>query len=409
MIRHVTTLLAGNVLSQLVHVITILVVVASFFEPAEYGAYAVVMSYVGILSSIACFRYELGIVSVQRHVAAANIVSASVAIAFVISLVGYWLIAALIHLFGSRMTFGATPLIIAVLVFLKALEQIAGSILYRHEAYLQYSVLKFVQAAILLAGFYFAGVASAAARGMLLATLASYFAFSLGGFVLATRYGSFQGIRVVRMRAVLRSNQDFLRYSTPQTLIDNTLTHGINFALVAFAGSSIVGHYNFMQKILKAPLGLIFAAVSQVLFRFCAKNHDNSALVRTTLVRTNLHVVSALLAVLVVVFFAYMYFEVLHLPNQWAGLRDYVLPFSVWMLGPFLFTAFATVPVVYNKQRQFFLAATSYNVLALLVLTLMFRAGHIVAAFWILGLTSILYYLGMNRWLLRFVDGHCQN
>ena len=40
--------------------------------------------------------------------------------------------------------------------------------------------------------------------------------------------------------------------------------------------------------------------------------------------------------------------------------------------GPFLFTAFATVPVVYNKQRQFFLAATSYNVLALLVLTLMF-------------------------------------
>ena len=106
---------------------------------------------------------------------------------------------------------------------------------------------------------------------MLLATLASYFAFSLGGFVLATRYGSFQGIRVVRMRAVLRSNQDFLRYSTPQTLIDNTLTHGINFALVAFAGSGIVGHYNFMQKILKAPLGLIFAAVSQVLFRFCAK------------------------------------------------------------------------------------------------------------------------------------------
>ena len=409
MIRQVTTLLAGNALSQIIHVVTILVVVGSFFGPAEYGAYSVVMSYVGIISSIACFRYELGIVSVRGHVTAANIVSASVAIALVVSFLGYWFIALLIHLFGSRMTFGATPLVIALLVFLKALEQIAGSILYRHEAYRQYSVLKLVQAVILLGGFYFAGIGSAAARGMLLATLASYLAFSLGGFVVAARYGSFRGIRVVRMRAVLRNNQDFLRYSTPQTLIDNTLTQGINFALVGFAGSGIVGHYNFMQKILKAPLGLLFAAVSQVLFRFCAKNHDRCALVRTTLLRTYLYVVSALLAVLVAVFFAYEYFEFLPLPEQWAGLRDYILPFSVWMLSPFLFTAFATVPVVYSKQRQFFLVATSYNVLTLLVLMLMFRAGLITAAFWILGLTSILYYLGMNRWLLRIVDDHCQN
>jgi hypothetical protein len=62
------------------------------------------------------------------------------------------------------------------------------------------------------------------------------------------------------------------------------------------------------------------------------------------------------------------------------------------------------LPVVYNKQRQFFLAATSYNLLALGALTLMFSAGFVSVAFWTVGLTSVLYYLGMNRWLLRFVD-----
>ena len=38
MIRKVTTLLAGNVLAHIVHVVTILVVVAGFFEPADYPA-----------------------------------------------------------------------------------------------------------------------------------------------------------------------------------------------------------------------------------------------------------------------------------------------------------------------------------------------------------------------------------
>jgi len=381
-----------------------LVVVTSFFEPAEFGAYAIAMSYVGIVSSVACFRYELGIVSVRSHVAATNLMWASGAIAVIVSLLGYCLVEAMIHLFGARVTLGATPLIVALLVFLKSLDQIAGSILYRHEAYLQHSILKLVQAVMMLAGFYFAGVVNAAAPGMLLATLVSYLVFAVGGFVVAARYCSFRGVRLARMRAVLRSNRDFLKYSTPQTLIDNALNNGINFVLAAFVGSAVVGHYNFMQRLLKAPLGLLFAAVSQVLFRFCAKHQDERSLVRTTVERTHRHVVSGLLAVVVGVFLAHAYFEFLPLPDRWAGLRDYLLPFSVWMLSPFLVSAFATLPVVYNKQRQFFVAATSYNVLALLVLTLMLRSGLVSAAFWVTGLTSILYYLGMNRWLLRIVD-----
>ena len=69
---------------------------------------------------------------------------------------------------------------------------------------------------------------------------------------------------------------------------------------------------------------------------------------------------------------------------------------------------FATLPVVYNRQRQFFLAATSYNLLALVALTFMFSAGFIFGGVLDRGLTSVLYYLAMNRWLLGFVDGKRQ-
>jgi O-antigen/teichoic acid export membrane protein len=403
-IRNVSTLLAGNVLAQTVHVVTILVVVGGFFEPADYGAYAVGMSFVGILSSIACFRYELGIVSARGQVAAANIAVASAAIAVVVSVAGYWAVGPLLDYFGARMGPGATAPVVASLVFFKALDQIAGSLLFRREAYFPYSVLRVLQALLLLAGFSLAAGAGATTQGMLLATLASYVAFALGAFVVAARFFSLRGVRLARMRSVLRSNREFIRYSTPQTLIDNALAHGINFVLAAFAGASIVGYYNFLQRVIKAPLALLFGAVSQVLFRFCAANRDEPARVAGALSRTHRYVAGGLVAALLAVFAVQELFELLPVPDRWSGLRDYLLPFSVWLLSSFLFSPFATLPIVYNRQRQFFVAATSYNLLALAALTLMFSAGHVAAAFWIVGLASVLYYLGMNRWLLGFVN-----
>lgn len=404
MIRQVTTLLAGNGLAQLVHVVTILVVVGGFFEPADYGAYAVGMSFVGILSSVASFRYELGIVSARGHAAAANIALASVAIAVVVSLAGYWLVGPLIDYFGQHVPLRATALVIAALVFFKALDQIFASLLFRREAYLYYSVLRVMQALLLLAGFSWAASAGATTAGMLLATLVSYAAFALGGFVAAARHGSFRGARLARMRSVLRSNREFLMYSTPQTLIDSALAHGLNFVLAAFAGAAIVGYFNFLQRAVKAPLALLFGAVSQVLFRFSAANRSDPPRVAGALSRTFRYVAWGLLAAMLAVVLAQEWFEYLPLDEDWAGLREYILPFSVWMLSPFLFSPFSTLPVVYDRQREFFLAATSYNLVALAALTLMFRAGYVAAAFWAVGLISVLYYLGMNRWLLRFVN-----
>jgi O-antigen/teichoic acid export membrane protein len=400
-----TTLLAGNVVAQLVHVVTMLVVVGGYFAPAEYGAYAVGMSCVGILSSVASFRYELGIVSARRNAAAANLAAASASIAVAVSFAGFWLVGPLIALLGLGAPLGGVSLLIAVLVFFKALDQVAGSLLFRREAYLQYSILRVMQALLLLGGFILAARSLATIGGMLLATLGSYVAFALGGFAFAARHGSLRGLRLVRMWSVLRRHREFFRYSMPQTLIDNALAHGINFVLAAFAGANVVGYYNFMLRVIKAPLALLVGAVSQVLFRFSAANRDDPQKVARALSPTYRYVAAGLAAAQLGIFLAWEFFEFLPLSGQWAGLQDYVLPFSVWMLGPFLISPFATLPIVYERQRQFFLAATGYNLLALAALTLMFSAGMIAAAFWIVGLASVLYYLAMNRWLLGLVHG----
>ena len=228
--------------------------------------------------------------------------SASAAIAVVISLAGYWLVGPLIDFIGQRMTLGATALMIATLIFFKALEQIAGSLLFRREAYLQYSVLRVMQALLLLAGFSFAARAGATAGGLLLATLASYVAFALGGFVIAARYGSFRGVRLARMRSVLRSNQDFLKYSTPQTL--DRQRPGARHQLRA-GGLCRRRHSRLLQLHAEGDQGaacLLFAALSQVLFRFCATNRDDPQRVASVLLRTHRYVAAGLVAALLAVF-----------------------------------------------------------------------------------------------------------
>jgi hypothetical protein len=85
-------------------------------------------------------------------------------------------------------------------------------------------------------------------------------------------------------------------------------------------------------------------------------------------------------------------------------LRDYLLPFAVWMLAPFLFSPFATLPVVFGRQKRFFQLATTFNLLSLAVLSLIMMHGNVATAFWIVGFASIPYFLAMNAWLLAVVD-----
>jgi O-antigen/teichoic acid export membrane protein len=401
MIRNIATLLTGNALSQLVNVVTILFVVTAYFTPAEFGRYAVAMSYVGISSSVACFRYELAIVAVGGKIAANNMVFASAIIATAFSALVFVTFTLFSVTVGDGFLVGTSPIVIATLILLKAVDQILASVLYRQEAYVRYSILKLVQAMVLLSGFAGTGLAGLGLDGLLLSTMLAYASFAVTGMIAIRGYGLRLGVRYGRMVALLKRHVDFAKFNTPQALIDNLLSNGLNFVLVVLAGPSVVGYFNYMQRILKAPLGLVFGAVSQVVFRFSAKNAADPGLV-THKLRQIFAMVSAILLIAASgVGLVYVFFADLSFLKDWAGMRAYMIAFAVWMLVPFIFSPYATLPIVYGRQKQFFQLATAFNLLSLLVLTLMIWTGSVVAAFWTVGLISIVYFMGLNAWLFR--------
>jgi O-antigen/teichoic acid export membrane protein len=290
---------------------------------------------------------------------------------------------------------------IATLILLKAVDQILSSVLYRHEAYAKYSIIKLLQATVLLSGFAGTGVAGLGLDGLLLSTMFAYATFDVAGLIAIRRYGLRSGVRYSRIVALLKRHTDFAKFNTPQALIDNLLSNGLNFVLVALAGPSVVGYFNYMQRILKAPLGLVFGAVSQVVFRFSAKNAANPGLVMHKLRQVFAMLSAILLIAASGVALAYVFFADLSFLKDWAGMREYMIAFTVWMLVPFLFSPYATLPIVYGRQKQFFQLATAFNLLSLLVLTVIIWTGSVIAAFWTVGLISIVYYASLNAWIFR--------
>ena len=401
MIRQIATLLTGNVLSQLVNIATVLFVITAYFAPGELGRYAVLMSYVGILSSVACLRYELSVVSVSRDFEANNMVFGSVAIATLFSFLIFLAFHTIAQLAGDAFLLGTSPLVIVVLIYLKSISQICASILYRREAYLRYSTIKLFQAVVLLGGFWVSGTSGSGVGGLLHATILAYATFIVAAVIFARNYAVGSGVRTKRIMVLLRRHGDFAKFSAPQTLIDNLLVNGLNFVLIALAGSTVVGYFNYMQKTLKAPLGIIFGAVSQVVFRFSAKNVSSPGLVTQKLQHVLLVNMGILACAATGVWVVYLVLPNLEFLDEWIGMREYMLAFAVWMLIPFTFSPFATLPVVYRKQKEFFKVATSFNLLSLTLLAFIIWSAGVTMAFWAAGLLSLVYFAALNSWLFR--------
>lgn len=206
------------------------------------------------------------------------------------------------------------------------------------------------------------------------------------------------------MWVLLKRQADFVKYNAPQVLIDNLLANGLNFVLVILAGPTVVGYFSYLSRILKAPLGLVFGAVSQVVFRFAAKNSREIAVVAREIRRVYVIVIVVLAAAVLGVGVVYVAFDSISMLKDWAGLRQHLLAFATWMLIPFLFSPFATLPVVYGRQKQFFVAAATFNSLSLLAFAVLIGIVSVNAAFWVVALLSVPYYLGLNFWLSRVIS-----
>ena len=407
MLRKVFKLLTGNLAAQFVNVATILLVVSLYVQPGEFGRYAAVVAAIGLISSVACLRFEIATVAVQSELEARNLVFAAAAAAVAVTAAAT--IAALLarHVASYDILMGIPIWIAAAALLLKCGCQVVASIYYRVQAYGTYSFVRFLQAVVLFLTFWWAGRRGGLAEELTMSLVASYAAFLLFSTPWLLGRPLRHGVSRRRIAASVRRHRGFVFYNTPHAFLDNVLANGLPIVLVALSGATVAGYFGFMQRLLRAPLGLVFTAVSQVLFRHVSSGDAPKEFVKRDLIRVLALTLAILSAAVVAIALVVPSFDRIEFFSEWRGLREYVLPFSVWMLASFVFAPFSTLPVVYGEQRRYFGLSASYNVATLALIAFLLANASVHAAFTTSGIVTLVYCSLLVVWVFRLSDrGH---
>jgi O-antigen/teichoic acid export membrane protein len=286
------TLLGGATLAQLIPALAS-PLIARLFTPADIGAFAFVVAVFGVLTPIACLRYDVAIVLPEDDVEATQLTALCVLIstgAALLSLVALLII----WRFGSSTeAHTAAPLLLTMLplgILLLSFQLVAQSWSLRVHSYQIQSRAAVVQALLtVIAQLALILVIGGSAYALVLGTLVGYLALVLA-YLPVLRSPVVPYLQKYFSRAaviqVARTYARFPIYTGPYAVLGQMSVRIVVIALAAFTSARIVGQYAVAQRVIFLPVATLMAAASQIFYSRAARRLDDPRMphmVRTVL------------------------------------------------------------------------------------------------------------------------------
>lgn len=251
-------------------------VISRIFTPADYAGWVIMMAIVRILGSVACCRYELGIVLPAARRDAGALFWLCLVVATPVTA----LAAALLMVPASRELLAgaydgpdATLWMVPAMVFGWGAFYALQYWSVRSERWSLLSAAQLMRAVATHGAQIAYGLfVEPTAEGLLLGSVigqAAVIALLIVGLrrtppPLPT--GDVRG----RIRAMAREHRKFLAFTTPYTLIGEIRGRGSVYVLEAFVSPAVVGLYAMAFRLVNFPVTLVAMGIGPVLFRAAA-------------------------------------------------------------------------------------------------------------------------------------------
>ena len=292
--RAVAIIAGGQALAAIIVALTY-PATARLYTPAEFGAFATIVSLLSIVLTVTCLTYDQAIPLPEKQEMAADLVVVSLICTVAITAI----CATVMLLFGQDLLAHFDAGGLASYWWLIALSQLAGGLYValtgwaiRTRDFRGLAVARLGQAILASAGQVVAGIAGAGAAGLV-------FGDGLGraaaGGRLSARAGrelreSATGVSIDRLRAAAVRYRRFPLIGSWSTLINSIGFEAPLLLLVAFYGASTGGLFAFAQRLIGTPVSLVVLAVGQVFMSEAAErargdSGDLLELFRTTVKR----------------------------------------------------------------------------------------------------------------------------
>lgn len=276
---NVILLTGGTVVAQLIPFI-LQPVLRRTIEPEVFGAFAVYLSILGIVSIIGSLRFEAAIVLPKNDVLAINLLSLSVMFSFIVSLTLFLVIfffkAFLIQITGFPAKFSIWLYFLPISIFLFCVYQIFSYWLIRKKSFRSDSINKVSRRT-------FEGVAQitgavnhlpfSLVMGDIIGNVANVISGSIQlrktGF--KTRY-----ISLKKMFFVFQKYIDFPKYNLVPSLLNTFCLLFPVLLINRYYSSETTAHFDLVRNILAVPAALLSTSISQVLLQNISERKNSN-------------------------------------------------------------------------------------------------------------------------------------
>lgn len=269
-VRHVLTLITGNVMAQLV-LVGAIPVVARLYRPSEIGIQALFFGFVAMLSIIAAWRYPLAIVQTVSDTEAVAVMKLSLAL--IMATTGT--VSALAVLAGpSLLRWAERPELIPYLwcvpvaLMLVSFNQVFSLWTIRQKHFRLQSVARVgasgaTVAVQILLGWRVHASAGNLILGLVMGHVATTLVYVVHGW-RNDRHLFLAPLAPGEVRRVFFRYRQFPMYSMPGNLLNEAVSDVPTFLITGYFGTAITGFFSMARKALGMPVTLISDAVSQV-------------------------------------------------------------------------------------------------------------------------------------------------
>jgi lipopolysaccharide exporter len=368
--RNVVILATGSSIAQFIPFV-FEPLLSRLFSPAEFGVFEIYAAIVIILGSIASARYELAILLPKLENKAVNVLGLSLFIVIAFSLLIFTTILIakqqIINLVHNE-ELGKYLLFIPLGVFLIGVNR---GFLYwslRSKYLKNMSLSRIFESSGKAGTSILFGIMKLSTFGLILGQIV--------GQVLSTAVLIFQFLKSDRNKFVFLSGKNFLsqakiysefpKINIPIALTEMVQISGIIFIISFFFDNTVVGEFSKALRILLIPLNLLGTSISQIFYQKAAKDYSKGIDISKNLKKIVVSLSLWSLPVLILFTFISPWLFGVFLGKSWIAAGEYARILSIWIFLKFIISPVAIIPLIINKQRQYFIINLIGNLIMIL-------------------------------------------
>jgi len=407
--RNILTLMTGTTIAQAIP-IAISPILTRIYTPEDFGVFALFIAITSIFGNIANGRYELAIVLPKKDEDAINIFALGFIITSVLSLFLLIIVIIFHDYFVSVLNNENIEIWLyfaPVTVFLMGIFNILNYFNNRKKQYKDLAKAKIIKSIVLAIVQLSVGFLKQGATGLISGQIISQlFANTkllkniLKDKILISK------ISKVKMIVLAKRYKDFPKYSIISTLFNSASNIGMPIIISIFFTTSTVGFYFFANKMVKLPLGLVFASFSQVYHQKAAElyNGNVNELYKFT-IKTQYKIGIFLIPTLIIISLVSPYIFSIVFGEKWFVAGEYVKYFAVFVFFNSLYSPISTLGDILNKQRLLMYFNFSLVFTQILTMAMCVDLFHLGFEYTILYVSIIgsIHFLLLNMYIIQIL------